>query len=221
MTADPGDGWHALMLAMDLEPGSVAGCVLRGRELAVWRDARGVAHVWDDRCPHRGMRLSLGFLREGTLACLYHGWRFGPDGRCAHIPAHPELSPPATIRAAPWAAVERHGLIWARPAAEEGEAPGVEIGAGGHVWTGAWTGVRSLRVGAPAERVAGVIGLAAGRLAGVLDRDVHGAVLAAILPVDGDACMLHVLAGGMAGAARLHALADWARDMRGCAEEAA
>ncbi|NVN12987.1 Rieske (2Fe-2S) protein, partial [Nguyenibacter vanlangensis] len=97
MTADPGDGWHALMLAMDLEPGSVAGCVLRGRELAVWRDARGVAHVWDDRCPHRGMRLSLGFLREGTLACLYHGWRFGPDGRCAHIPAHPELSPPATI----------------------------------------------------------------------------------------------------------------------------
>ena len=26
------------------------------------------------------MRLSLGFLRDGKLACPYHGWRFDADG---------------------------------------------------------------------------------------------------------------------------------------------
>ena len=23
---------------------------------------------------------------DGTLACSYHGWRFGPDGKCTAIP---------------------------------------------------------------------------------------------------------------------------------------
>ena len=23
---------------------------------------------------------------DGTLACSYHGWRFGPDGKCTMIP---------------------------------------------------------------------------------------------------------------------------------------
>ena len=33
-------------------------------------------HVLDDRCPHQGYPLSQGKLREGTLTCSWHNWKF-------------------------------------------------------------------------------------------------------------------------------------------------
>lgn len=83
-----------------------------GYDLAVWRDPGGGVHAWDNRCPHRGMRLSHGFVRGDNLACLYHGWHFGQDGVCAYIPAHPDLEPPATIRTKRFEVTERSGVIW-------------------------------------------------------------------------------------------------------------
>ncbi|MFW7267289.1 Rieske 2Fe-2S domain-containing protein [Gluconacetobacter sp. Hr-1-5] len=209
-------GWYPLMLSADLEPGTAAGSTVRGRDLAVWRDGQGQAHVWDDRCPHRGMRLSLGFVREGALACLYHGWRFGADGRCTHIPAHPDLSPPGTIRAAPLRVVECWGLVWAS-AEESGALPGDDPAMGAV----SWVPVRSLRIEAPWRDVAGAIGMPEGDLAAILDRDVEGRVLAALLPVGEGACMLHLLAAAPAEGARLHDLADWGQDVRARVEERA
>lgn len=208
-------GWYPLMLSADLEPGTVAGSTVLGRDLAVWRDGEGQAHVWDDRCPHRGMRLSLGFVREGALACLYHGWRFGADGRCVHIPAHPDLSPPGTIRAAPLRVAEGHGLVWA--SAEE-EGPLLE---GDPAMDAvAWVPVRSVRIETPWQDVARAVGMPDGHRAAVLDRDVEGRVLAALLPVREGACMLHLLAAA-AGVERLHDLADWGQDVRARTEERA
>ncbi|MBB2205012.1 Rieske (2Fe-2S) protein [Gluconacetobacter takamatsuzukensis] len=207
-------GWYPLVLSADLEPCTVVGSVVHGRELAVWRDGQGQAHVWDDRCPHRGMRLSLGFVREGALACLYHGWRFGADGRCVHIPAHPDLSPPGTIRAAPLRVAEGHGLVWAS-VQDAGPLPGDEAA------KETWLPVRSLRIEAPWDDVARAIGMPDGHRAGVLDRDVEGRVLAALLPVGAGACMLHVQAAAPAEVERLHDLADWAQDVRARAEERA
>ena len=40
-----------------------------------------------DRCPHKGASLSAGFLKDGALACGYHGWCFQADGHCQSIPA--------------------------------------------------------------------------------------------------------------------------------------
>ena len=51
-------GWHPVALSTSVEPGSSAGTQIDGREYVVWRDNNGVAHVWEDRCPHRGMKLS-------------------------------------------------------------------------------------------------------------------------------------------------------------------
>ena len=73
--------------------------ILCEAELAVWRSASGRIAAWRDRCPHRGMRLSHGFVRGESLNCIYHGWTYGADGACRRIPAHPEVVPPATIRA--------------------------------------------------------------------------------------------------------------------------
>ncbi|PKU25676.1 oxidoreductase [Telmatospirillum siberiense] len=110
--------WYPVSLAHSVEPGSAAGVRLDGRELVVWRDGEGGAHVWEDRCPHRGMRLSLGFVREGRLGCLYHGWEFGADGQCSHIPAHPDSQVPKAIRTRPYPKEVRFGMIWTALSAE-------------------------------------------------------------------------------------------------------
>ena len=109
MTGTP---WSAIALSGDIEPGTAAGTRLSGRELVIWRDAAGEAHVFDDRCPHRGMKLSLGFVRGAEIACLYHGWRYDRAGLCRAIPAHPDLKVPATIRVARYPVSEQLGLIW-------------------------------------------------------------------------------------------------------------
>ncbi len=62
-----------------------------GVELVAWRGPDGQIGVLVDRCPHRGVALSLGkALPDGSLACGFHGWEFGPDGGCRHIPFNPE-----------------------------------------------------------------------------------------------------------------------------------
>ncbi|WP_138472631.1 Rieske (2Fe-2S) protein [Poseidonocella sp. HB161398] len=106
-------------LAHDLPPGRVQRAFAGGRDLVLWRSASGRAMAWDNRCPHRGMRLSHGFVRGERLACLYHGWQYGTEAACAHIPAHPDLAPPATIRAAAYDLAEAGGVIWV---ADEGYA---------------------------------------------------------------------------------------------------
>ena len=104
--------WSPLALAADIEPGTSAGTVWNGAEIVIWRDSAGHLHAWEDRCPHRGMKLSFGFVRGDRLACLYHGWEFGSDASCRYIPAHPELAVPPTIRVARYRVAEALGMVW-------------------------------------------------------------------------------------------------------------
>src|SRR3984957_2471923 len=84
-------------LSGGVEPGARTGTSVSGKPVVVWRGQDGAVRAWADRCPHRGMRLSFGFVRENALTCIYHGWSFGVtdesggDGRCIAIPAHPGM----------------------------------------------------------------------------------------------------------------------------------
>mgnify|MGYP000748241873 CR=1 FL=1 len=105
--------WVPVALSGQVETASSTGVVVNGTELVVWRDNKGAAHIWEDRCPHRGMRMSFGFVRGDHLACLYHGWQYDTSGQCQHIPAHPDLEVPKTIRLRTYGVAERNGMIWA------------------------------------------------------------------------------------------------------------
>ena len=59
-----------------------------------------------------GHAASLGKVEEGHLICPYHGWRYDGNGRCTHIPAHPEQKPPEKAAARVYQVRERYGLIW-------------------------------------------------------------------------------------------------------------
>ena len=55
--------------------------------LAIWRDGKGKVHVIEDRCPHRGARLSLGWKLGDRLACWYHGVEVDQNGVVVRVPA--------------------------------------------------------------------------------------------------------------------------------------
>lgn len=107
--------WIPVALSADIEAGTSAGTLVNGEERVVWRDEKGEIHVWEDRCPHRGMRMSFGFVRGDHIACLYHGWRYDTAGQCRYIPAHPDLDVPQTIKVPTFAATERAGIVWMAP----------------------------------------------------------------------------------------------------------
>jgi len=105
--------WFPVMRSDELVPRHVAQTELLGQEVALWRADDGVVNAWENRCPHRGVRLSIGENTGEALRCRYHGWRFGSgDGRCTHIPADPSRSPPAVLRATPYGVAVQEGFIW-------------------------------------------------------------------------------------------------------------
>jgi phenylpropionate dioxygenase-like ring-hydroxylating dioxygenase large terminal subunit len=111
--AAPRPAWYAALASQRLAQGPVAARVL-DHDLALWRDASGAPRAVHDSCLHRGTQLSLGEVTDGVLACRYHGWRYGADGACVHIPslvAGQEIPKGFGLRAFPCA--ERDGYIWA------------------------------------------------------------------------------------------------------------
>lgn len=52
--------------------------------------------VLGGRCSHMGAELSRGCVRGGRIVCPLHGWEYGHDGTCTHIPCAREI--PALAR---------------------------------------------------------------------------------------------------------------------------
>jgi nitrite reductase/ring-hydroxylating ferredoxin subunit len=125
----------------------VAQTALFDQEVALWRADDGGVNAWENRCPHRGVRLSIGQNTGDELRCRYHGWRFASgDGRCTHIPADPSRSPPAVLRATAYDVAVQDGFVWV--ALSPPDQPPPTRGAG-HPWLT----LRSTPVEAGVERV--------------------------------------------------------------------
>ena len=110
---DPGSLFHPVAGCADLVPRHVVRSRLFGRELAIWKADDGFINIWEDRCIHRGTRLSIGINDGAELVCQYHGWRYSNrNGNCTYIPAHPGEAPARTMRVRIFACAEKYGLVW-------------------------------------------------------------------------------------------------------------
>ena len=58
-----------------------------GDQIVLWRDQQGHVHALEDRCPHRGARLSLGWNLGDRVACWYHGIEVDGGGTVKNVPA--------------------------------------------------------------------------------------------------------------------------------------
>jgi len=124
-------GWHPVAASGDLPFRHVYQAELWGQELAVWRADDGFVNVWENRCLHRGVRLSIGHNLGSELRCQYHGWRYANrSAGCTYIPAHPADAPARTICNRTFERVERYGLVWTA-LAPDGAFPAVAALEGG------------------------------------------------------------------------------------------
>ena len=72
--------WYPVIPMAQLQDGPKPFRLL-GQDIVLWVDGDGKPAAMDDRCCHRTAKLSKGFYSNGWLACGYHGWEFGADGR--------------------------------------------------------------------------------------------------------------------------------------------
>lgn len=107
--------WHPVLASAALAAGDIVPAKLLGMEFALWRGADGRARAWEDRCPHRGTRFTIGQIVNDEVVCAYHGWRFALDGRCVVTPSSLNSAPPARAIVKTFAVRERYGLIWLCP----------------------------------------------------------------------------------------------------------
>ncbi len=72
--------------------------------------SNGKVSAFSDYCPHRGIPLSLGTVRNNEIHCAYHGWSFScTDGKNTNVPVKNKS---ITCKLLSYKVVEMYGLIW-------------------------------------------------------------------------------------------------------------
>jgi 3-ketosteroid 9alpha-monooxygenase subunit A len=108
-------GWHCLGLADSFRDGSPHAIEAFGTKLVVFADSSGALHVLDAYCRHMGGDLSMGTVKGDAVACPFHDWRWGGDGRCMQVPYAHRVPPRARTRS--WITLEenRQLFVWNDP----------------------------------------------------------------------------------------------------------
>ncbi|WP_037402715.1 Rieske 2Fe-2S domain-containing protein [Sinorhizobium fredii] len=209
MLSDKTGSWTPVALSADLPAGTVMPARTPAGPIALWRSQSGRAAASADRCPHRGMRLSHGFVRGEALSCIYHGWSYARAGNCLRIPAHPGLAPPETIRVETHEVEECGGVIWvavgeptAQPPRLEGVVP-----------------LRSLTAHASVAAIEAAAGATAGAdgLAWRAQDAEHIQLL--LVPQGDEETLIHVLLGDNSGPSQRIAASRAVESLRRIAED--
>lgn len=121
---DKEGAWHGLADSTLVTGDALHSVTFGGRQLVLYRDKMGHAHVASALCPHNGVDLNCNksAIVEGTIACPLHGWQFDSEtGLCTLIPYNPAKTP-RDLRLTEYPAREEGGrvMVWW----EEIEAPG-------------------------------------------------------------------------------------------------
>jgi phenylpropionate dioxygenase-like ring-hydroxylating dioxygenase large terminal subunit len=86
---------------------------LLGEDLIAFRTRRGTVSVMGEACQHKLASLYYGRIEDDGMRCVYHGWKFGFDGRCLDMPnVPPECQFRERIRHPAYPCVEKAGVVW-------------------------------------------------------------------------------------------------------------
>ena len=113
--------WYAIFESSEIKKGKIIGVMRMGEKMVAWRNHQGELSVMIDKCPHRGVALSVGKLVGDCLQCPFHGFEYDTSGTCTLVPAiGRNAEPPKALHVRSYPVREAHGFVyiwW-------GEAPG-------------------------------------------------------------------------------------------------
>ncbi|KQN64620.1 aromatic ring-hydroxylating dioxygenase subunit alpha [Erwinia sp. Leaf53] len=78
--------WYPVLASWEVQSAPV-GITRLGQQIVVWRNQQGELQALEDRCPHRGARLSMGWNLGDRIACWYHGIEVAGSGTVKDVPA--------------------------------------------------------------------------------------------------------------------------------------
>jgi phenylpropionate dioxygenase-like ring-hydroxylating dioxygenase large terminal subunit len=106
------NAWYCAGWDYDLSQGkdSLLARRLANEPVVLYRKPDGAVIAMEDRCAHRQAALHLGRKEGDSLRCMYHGMKFGPNGKCVEIPGQRSIPTAAWVRTFP--VVEKDNWIW-------------------------------------------------------------------------------------------------------------
>ena len=105
--------WYVILNSKEVKKNKIYSITRMGEKMIAWRNKSGQATVMSDKCPHRGVSLSLGTKEDDCIVCPFHGFQYDISGACKVIPAigH-EVKPPNALHVKTYSTREENGFIY-------------------------------------------------------------------------------------------------------------
>lgn len=105
--------WYVVLESKQVKAGKLLGVKRLNKSLVFYREDDGSVVCMEDKCSHRGVKLSIGTVKSGCVTCPFHGFEFNSSGECITIPANgkdSKVSSRFNVRTYP--TYERNGFIF-------------------------------------------------------------------------------------------------------------
>ncbi|MDB5227132.1 MAG: Rieske (2Fe-2S) protein [Bacteroidota bacterium] len=84
-----------------------------GEEIVIFKTKSGEVGALENRCCHRNVNLSLGYVQDENIKCGYHGWEYNCDGKCVLIPSLPDDERiPSSARIKKYTVEVKYKSVW-------------------------------------------------------------------------------------------------------------
>ncbi|MFC3052559.1 aromatic ring-hydroxylating dioxygenase subunit alpha [Kordiimonas pumila] len=108
--------WHPIAAVAELEENPIKAVRLLCEDLVLFKSGKGEYGIVDRQCPHRRADMLYGIVEEDGLRCSYHGWCYGPTGKCIEQPYEDIANPKARFRdkitIKSYKVEEKAGMLW-------------------------------------------------------------------------------------------------------------
>ncbi|MCI2415601.1 MAG: aromatic ring-hydroxylating dioxygenase subunit alpha [Candidatus Aramenus sp.] len=81
---------------------------LLGQEILVLKAKEGYVAL-QNRCPHRGYKLSKSKVLDDRIKCSYHGWEFNFNGDCVYVPSSNSRG---HVKLRKYQVKEKYSIVW-------------------------------------------------------------------------------------------------------------
>jgi phenylpropionate dioxygenase-like ring-hydroxylating dioxygenase large terminal subunit len=105
--------WYVILNSNEVRENKIIGITRMGEKMIAWRNSSGNAAVMSDKCPHRGVALSLSTHKNDCIICPFHGFEYDITGACKVVPANGQgVKPPNALHVNTYPTREENGYIY-------------------------------------------------------------------------------------------------------------